>query len=269
MEERSIAEAAEAAIKALQVGCEVGSVSRPSGKLGWCIQFTDGYAQFCDHFRDEFGNDDSFLLRREKVKHHLLQCQEKMRRKLNSRRKGPRLTGEDYMAKRKQERSTLDTASKVASELFDTATRAVSSVVERVTGAAGTARDTAASATSVVSPTAARAMRPAAGGGGSRTASRPSAERVVESGMRPAREAVSQATKAASRTTRSAAKATNRAAGRAASSATKAVRAGSSSSSGKKAGKKSDKKSGKKSAGTTAKKGTKSSSGAKKSARKK
>jgi hypothetical protein len=68
MDERSVLEAAEAAIEALQVDGGVASVTAPSGKVGWCIQFTDGYGQYCDDFRDEDGKENSFLLRREKIR---------------------------------------------------------------------------------------------------------------------------------------------------------------------------------------------------------
>jgi hypothetical protein len=265
MDERSVVEAAEAAISDLQASCRVSSVSRSSRGAGWCIQFTEGYGQFCDSFSDEFGKDESFLLRREKVKRYLFKCQEKLRRKLGSRRKSPRLTGEDHMAKRKQDRSALDTASKVASEIYDTASRAVGNAIEQVSSVASSARDAAASATSVVSPTAARVIKPRRGGSRSRGAS--SAQRTVERGVTQARKAVKRTTKAASRAAQRAAKATDRAAGRAASATKRAAKAATSSrGAAKKSGKKA---SAKKSSKATARKGAGRKAGAKKSARKK
>jgi hypothetical protein len=79
MDERTIAEAARAALKALEVDGEVTAVSRPLGGDKWCVQFTGGYGQFCDEFRDALtGKENGPAVVREKVKRYLLTCQRKM-----------------------------------------------------------------------------------------------------------------------------------------------------------------------------------------------
>ncbi|HYN84819.1 MAG TPA: hypothetical protein VER32_06180, partial [Pyrinomonadaceae bacterium] len=176
LDEQTVAEAARAALTDLQIDAEVEEVTRAKGGGGeeeWCVRFGASYGRFCDSFRDQFGRANSPALRREKVKRHLLQIQDNLRRQMGTRRRrGTRPTGGDEMATRRQNRNPLDSARQVASEVMDTATNALGNIIGQASNVADTARDTAASAVGSVSPTAGEVMRTGGstrGGGGGRT----------------------------------------------------------------------------------------------------
>lgn len=85
LNERSIRDAAAAALQSLQLDVEVKAVEANGDD--WCVQFTADYNQFCDSFRDQFGKENSFELVREKIKRYILkQQQNKIRAGVRIRR---------------------------------------------------------------------------------------------------------------------------------------------------------------------------------------
>jgi hypothetical protein len=75
LDEQTIREAAEAALRDLQLDAGVESVT--AGGDDWRVQFTADYGQFSDSFRDQFGKENSFELVREKIKRHILRQQQR------------------------------------------------------------------------------------------------------------------------------------------------------------------------------------------------
>lgn len=85
LDEQVIKEAAEAAVRDLQLDAEVKSVSADGEQ--WRIQFTADYGEFCDALRNSYGKENSLNLIREKVKRHILkQQQNKIRSGVRIRR---------------------------------------------------------------------------------------------------------------------------------------------------------------------------------------
>ncbi|HEX8494867.1 MAG TPA: hypothetical protein VF658_18645 [Pyrinomonadaceae bacterium] len=74
LDEQAITKAAMAALHDLELDIEVKSVEADGDN--WCVQFTTEYRQVCDTFRDQFGQENSFELIREKIKRSILKQQQ-------------------------------------------------------------------------------------------------------------------------------------------------------------------------------------------------
>lgn len=69
--QQRLARAARKAIEELNLPCEVVDVVHASGSDGWVIQFTSGYDQLINTFRDDRGQEYSDAQIIETIKEHL------------------------------------------------------------------------------------------------------------------------------------------------------------------------------------------------------
>jgi hypothetical protein len=99
----------------------------------WCIQFTNGYGQFCDEFRNESGEVNSPQLIREKVKSHFLKMRKPVRVRRGSK---PRAD--------KQESLLPGVSMGIVGEAIGQTTRLVGEVVNQVSGLARSVLETEA-----------------------------------------------------------------------------------------------------------------------------
>ena len=79
MDERAVNGAAIEAIRDLEVECEIKEVCKGSGAGEWCVQFSGKYGQFCDNFQNQFGQENSPEVMREKIKAFLIKQVAKIR----------------------------------------------------------------------------------------------------------------------------------------------------------------------------------------------
>jgi hypothetical protein len=135
MDEKLIAVAASAAVKDLQLDCEVASVYQR--KDSWCVKFSGSYGEFCDAFRSHYGEENSAQVVREKIKRYLLKSP-----KPTGRRKG--------FSKRSSfagpENSLLDIPLQIAEGALEQTARLAGEVIGVTINAAETAIKTAADA---------------------------------------------------------------------------------------------------------------------------
>jgi len=127
MDEKSVVEAAQEAIRDLELDCEVKSVFRSSGKDDWCVQLSGKYGQFCDGFKDQFGKENSAKVIREKIKSHLIKQVSKIRSSTGRKRKGAvgapseKAEGGILAAALQPIGDVLDSAASIAGEVIQTA----------------------------------------------------------------------------------------------------------------------------------------------------
>jgi hypothetical protein len=135
MDEKLIAVAASAAVKDLQLDCEVASVYQR--KDSWCVKFSGSYGEFCDAFRSRYGDENSAQVVREKIKRYLLKSP-----KPTGRRKG--------FSKRSSfagpENSLLDIPLQIAEGALEQTARLAGELIGGTINAAETAIKTAADA---------------------------------------------------------------------------------------------------------------------------
>jgi hypothetical protein len=135
MDEKLIASAAEAAVNDLQLDCQVTSIYRR--KDAWCVKFSGSYREYCDEFRSRFGEENSVLVVREKIKRHLFKSP-----KPTGRRKGvsnrSAITG--------PESSLLDLPLQIAGGALEQTTRIAGEIINETVNAAETAIKTVSDA---------------------------------------------------------------------------------------------------------------------------
>jgi hypothetical protein len=135
MDEKLINVAASAAVKDLQLDCEVTSVYQR--KDSWCVKFSGSYGEFCDAFRSRYGEENSAQVVREKIKRYLLKSP-----KPTGRRKG--------FSKRSSfagpENSLLDIPLQIAEGALEQTARLAGELIGGTINAAETAIKTAADA---------------------------------------------------------------------------------------------------------------------------
>ena len=82
MDKQTLTDLARRAIADLGIESEVAAVYQPSAqdpahrpaiKDQWCIEFTGGYAQFCDDFLDERQRPEPAEVAQEKIQNYLRQ----------------------------------------------------------------------------------------------------------------------------------------------------------------------------------------------------
>lgn len=147
MDERVINGAAIEAVKDLEVECEIKDVCRSGDE--WCIEFSGKYGHFCDEFKNQFGEENSSQLIREKIKSHLIKQVNKIRSSTGRRRK-PMVgdAGESGEAG-----SDLLTAPlQMIGEMFGRATGIAGEVIGQAAAVAETAREAVADAAANIAP---------------------------------------------------------------------------------------------------------------------
>ena len=149
MDERAINGAAIEAIKDLELDCEIKEVLKPSGGDEWCIQFSGKYGQFCDEFKNQFDEESSHQLIREKIKSHLIKQISKIRSGTGRKRKS---TVTEADESRETESGILAAPLEMVGEVFDRITGITGIVINQATTVAETARDAVADAASNLSP---------------------------------------------------------------------------------------------------------------------
>ncbi|HUQ32473.1 MAG TPA: hypothetical protein VM095_10150 [Pyrinomonadaceae bacterium] len=141
MDERAINGAAIEAIHDLELDCEIKDVCRRSGGEEWCIQFSGKYGQFCDKFKNQFDEESSPQVMREKIKSYLIKQVSKIRSSTGRKRK-PAV--KDNSESRSSEGGILSAPLKMIGEVFDRVTGIAGGVMEQAATVAGTARDAVA-----------------------------------------------------------------------------------------------------------------------------
>jgi hypothetical protein len=149
MDERAINGAAIEAIRDLELDCEIKEVVQASGADQWCIQFSGKYGQFCDEFKNQFGEESSPQVLREKIKSHLIKQVSKIRSGTGRKRKAVTVETEES---RETGSKLLAEPLRMVGEVFERLTGITGIVVDQATTAAETARDALADAASNLSP---------------------------------------------------------------------------------------------------------------------
>jgi hypothetical protein len=202
MKEETIRRAAEDALSDLQLQSEIKAISESGSKGEWCVQFAGNYGQFCDKLQDQFEQENSPELIREKIKRYLLKQVTKIR---SSSGKSRRARGASMADKKRDEEFSLGTPFKMIEDAFDRATQIAGGAIQVASSVAETARDAVTDVTSNMRPTVVEVQ------------SRPRTAR-----KKPAR---STAKKKAGGTSKKGAKATTKAAARRSSASKKASKA--------------------------------------------
>jgi hypothetical protein len=149
MDEGAINGAAIEAIKDLEIDCEIKEVRQPAGGDEWCIQFSGKYGQFCDEFKNQFGEESSHQVIREKIKSHLIKQVSKIRSG-TGRKRQPAVSETD--GSRETEDGILAAPLKMVGEVFDRLAGITGIVISQATTAAETAREAVADAASNLPP---------------------------------------------------------------------------------------------------------------------
>ena len=149
MDERAVNGAAIAAVNALQLDCEIKDVCRSSGGDEWCIQFSGKYGRFCDGFKNQFGEESSAEVIREKIKGYLIKQVNKLR-STTGRRRRPAVA--ESREKHETESSIFTAPLKLVEELFDRAVSIAGGVVGQAANVAETARDAVADVAANITP---------------------------------------------------------------------------------------------------------------------
>jgi hypothetical protein len=149
MDERAINGAAIAAINDLQLDCEIKDVRQSSGGDEWCIEFSGKYGRFCDGFQNQFGQESSSEVMREKIKGYLIKQVNKIRT-TTGRRRRPAITDADE--KREPQSGILAAPLRMVEELFDRVAGLTGAVVTQASSVTETARDTVADVATNISP---------------------------------------------------------------------------------------------------------------------
>src|ERR1051325_9854751 len=127
MDERAVNGAAIEAIHDLEVDCEIKEVCKGSGKDEWCVQFSGKYGQFCDNFQNQFGQENSPEVMREKIKAFLIKQVAKIRGNTGRKRKPAR----DAREEREPSGGMLTEPLKLVGEVFGRATEMATQVVSQ------------------------------------------------------------------------------------------------------------------------------------------
>jgi hypothetical protein len=149
MDERTINGAAIEAIKDLELDCEIREVRQAGSGNEWCIQFSDKYGQFCDEFENQFGEESSHQVIREKIKNHLIKQVTKIRSSTGRKRKPA--VGETNES-RATESGILATPLKMIGEVFGRASGIAGEVIKQASTLAEAARDTVSEAAANITP---------------------------------------------------------------------------------------------------------------------
>lgn len=139
MDERAINGAAIEAVHDLEVDCEIKEVCKGSGKDEWCVQFSGKYGQFCDNFQNQFGQENSPEVMREKIKSFLIKQVAKIRSSTGRKRKPAADAGDDS---RDSASRLLTEPLKLVGEVLSRATGMATQVVSQASAVAETARAT-------------------------------------------------------------------------------------------------------------------------------
>lgn len=150
MDEQSIRAAAVTAIADLQLDCEVKEVRSPSGGAGWCVQFSGEYGQFCDEFKNQFGEESAPPIMREKIKGHLLKQIAKIRSKTGRARRPRAAAGGD----RGRDKDVLAAPLKMLGDVLGGVSQIAGGALGQAANVAGLARDFTANVAEDVSPSA-------------------------------------------------------------------------------------------------------------------
>jgi hypothetical protein len=149
MDERAINGAAIEAIRDLELDCEIKEVCQRSGGEEWCIQFSGKYGQFCDKFKNQFDEESSPQVIREKIKSHLIKQVNKIRSSTGRKRKSAINEGSES---RSSEGGILSTPLKMIGEAFDRVTGIAGGVINQASTVAETARDVVSDVAANISP---------------------------------------------------------------------------------------------------------------------
>ena len=136
MDEQAITLAAEAALGDLELDCKVNLVQRSPDGDRWCVQFSGQYGQFCDDFQDQFDNDNSSRLVREKIKRYLLKQVTRIRN-TTGKTKRPRTEPLDN----RKHKTAGSKPFGFLGDVLDRASQFVDNVAESASGVAVAARD--------------------------------------------------------------------------------------------------------------------------------
>ncbi len=148
MDERTIKRAAFEAVSDLELDCEIKEVCRSPNGDEWCVQFSGSYSQFCDEFQDQFEQDNSAQVVREKIKRHLIKQVDKIRRSKGKARRPKNVEGAGQQA----DSSIISSPLGVIGDMIGRATGLAGDVIERATGVASAAGQTLSSAADGISP---------------------------------------------------------------------------------------------------------------------
>jgi hypothetical protein len=149
MDERVINGAAIEAIKDLELDCEIKEVRQAGSGNEWCIQFSDKYGQFCDKFENQFGEESSHQVIREKIKSHLIKQITKIRSGTGRKRKS---AVSETNESRQPESGILATPLKMIGEVLGRASGIAGEVINQASTLAEAARDTVSEAAANITP---------------------------------------------------------------------------------------------------------------------
>jgi hypothetical protein len=158
MDERVVNGAAIEAIHDLAVDCEIKQVCKGSGEGEWCVQFSGKYGQFCDNFQNQFGQENSPEVMREKIKAFLIKQVAKIRGTTGRKRKPARDAHQD----REPSGGLLTEPLKLVGEVLGRATGMATQVVSQASAVADTARATLSAADLVSTEPATIGIQPTA-----------------------------------------------------------------------------------------------------------
>ncbi|HEY0379313.1 MAG TPA: hypothetical protein VGC87_20525 [Pyrinomonadaceae bacterium] len=142
MDERAVNAAAIEAIHDLAVDCEIKQVCKGSDEGEWCVQFSGKYGQFCDNFQNQFGQENSPEVMREKIKAFLIKQVAKIRGNTGRKRKPAAGARED----REPSGGLLTEPLKLVGEVLSRATGMATQVVSQASAVAETTRATLSAA---------------------------------------------------------------------------------------------------------------------------
>src|SRR5215213_2735823 len=137
MDERAVNGAAIEAARDLDVDCEIKQVCKGSGADEWCVQFSGKYGQFCDNFQNQFGQENSPEVMREKIKAFLIKQVAKIRSSTGRKRRPATSAARES---RESVGGLLTEPLKMVGEVLGRATGLASQVVSRASDVAETAR---------------------------------------------------------------------------------------------------------------------------------
>jgi hypothetical protein len=160
MDERAINGAAIEAIRDLDVDCEIKEVCKGSEADEWCVQFSDKYGQFCDKFQNQFGEENSPEVMREKIKAFLIKQVAKIRSSTGRKRRPAASAARESRA---TGGGLLAEPLKVVGEVLGRATGLASQVIGRTSDVAETARATLSAADLDTAPPAASVVQSSTG----------------------------------------------------------------------------------------------------------
>ncbi len=160
MDERAINGAAIEAIGDLGVDCEINQVCKGSDAGEWCVQFSGKYGQFCDNFQNQFGQENSPEVMREKIKAFLIKQVARIRSSTGRKRRPAAAAARES---RESVGGILTEPLKVVGEVLGRTMGLASQVIGRASDVAETARATLSAADLDTTPPAASVLQSATG----------------------------------------------------------------------------------------------------------